>query len=79
MESVQDRYTKQFTALDTCFGTHHLQFAEDADNTLVFSNPGGQEVGFLNTRQYDQTGDAIASQGWCRRIPSSSTTSARIS
>jgi hypothetical protein len=63
-----DPKTKQFTLIDTCFGTHHLQFAEDADNTLVFSNPGGQEVGWINTKQYDQTHDAKASQGWCPTV-----------
>ena len=26
--------------IDTCFGTHHLQFAEDANNTLYFSGSG---------------------------------------
>ena len=63
-----DPKTKQVTAIDTCFGTHHLQFAEDADNTLVFSNPGGQEVGWLNTKLYDQTKDARLSQGWCPTV-----------
>ena len=63
-----DPKTKQFTLIDTCFGTHHLQFAEDADNTLVFSDPGGQEVGWINTRMYDQTSDEKASQGWCPTV-----------
>ena len=63
-----DPKTKEFTLIDTCFGTHHLQFAEDDDNTLVFSNPGGQEVGWLNTKQYDRTRNAMASQGWCPTV-----------
>lgn len=63
-----DPKTQGFTLIDTCFGTHHLQFAEDDDNTLVFSNPGGQEVGWLNTKQYEKTGDAQASQGWCPTV-----------
>ena len=29
-----DPATKKFTLIDTCFGTHHLQFAEDENNTL---------------------------------------------
>ena len=33
--SVFDPKTGQMTAVDTCFSTHHLQFAEDKDNTLV--------------------------------------------
>src|SRR5216683_4997668 len=36
--TVYDPKTKKFTFIDTCFGTHHLNFAEDADNTLWLSN-----------------------------------------
>ena len=63
--SVYDPKTKAFTLIDTCFGTHHLQFVEDADNTLVFSDPAGSAVGWLNTKQFDETQNAEASQGWC--------------
>jgi hypothetical protein len=63
--SYYDPKTKEFTLIDTCFGTHHLQFMQDADNTLVFSDPGGSAVGWLNTKQFDQTKDAQMSQGWC--------------
>jgi hypothetical protein len=55
--------TGEYTPVDTCFGTHHLQFAEDANHTL-WTSGGGQVVGWLNTRMYDETGDAAASQGW---------------
>ena len=64
--SVYDPETKEFTFIDTCFGTHHLQFGHDADNTLYFS-PSGTSVpvlGWLNTRLFDETGDAEAAQGW---------------
>jgi hypothetical protein len=61
--SYYDPKTKQFTLIDTCFGTHHLMFAEDANNTLWFCG-GGQVVGWLNTKMYDETGDAAKSQGW---------------
>jgi hypothetical protein len=63
-----DPKTKQFTLIDTCFGTHHLQFAEDANDTLVFSSPGGNAVGWINTKLYDQTRDEKASQGWCPTV-----------
>jgi hypothetical protein len=63
-----DPRTQQFTLIDTCFGTHHLQFAEDADNTLYFSDPGGTAVGWLNTKMYDQTRDEQKSQGWCPTV-----------
>ncbi len=63
-----DPKTRKFTLLDTCFGTHHLQFASDANNTLYFSSPGGTVIGWLNTKMYDETGDEKASQGWCPTV-----------
>ncbi len=51
--------------IDTCFGTHHLLFAEDANNTLwTSSGGGGGVVGWLNTKMWDQTHDEQKSQGW---------------
>ena len=53
----------KYVFVDTCFGTHHLQFAEDANDTLWTS--GGREVvGWLDTKKFISTGDAAASQGW---------------
>ncbi len=53
----------KYTFVDTCYGTHHLQFAQDAHDTLWTS--GGHEViGWLDTRTFDRTGDAAAAQGW---------------
>jgi hypothetical protein len=58
-----DPKTGKFTLVSTCFGTHHLNFAEDANNTLWFS--GGQQVlGWINTKMLDETGDEQRSQGW---------------
>jgi hypothetical protein len=56
----------KFTLIDTCFPTHHLQFGFDANNTLWFSQGGGQSnvVGWLNTKMYEETGDEQKSQGW---------------
>lgn len=64
---MYDPVTEQLTHIDTCFGTHHLMFAEDADNTL-WTSGGGPVVGWLNTRMYLDTGDAAASQGWTALI-----------
>lgn len=61
--SVYDPKTKEVTVIDTCFGTHHLFFGEDKDNTLWFSG-GGNAVGWLNTRIWDETHDAAKAQGW---------------
>ena len=61
--SMYDPNTKKFTPLDTCFGTHHVQFARDANNTLWFS--GSENVaGWFSTKMYDQTHDVQKSQGW---------------
>lgn len=64
--SVYDPETKEFTLIDTCFSTHHLQFAEDADNTLWTSSgvAGSNVVGWLNRKMFDETGDEQKSQGW---------------
>src|SRR5204862_2035090 len=51
--------------IDTCFGTHHLQFAQDANDTLWTSSGGGGDVvGWLNTKMWDATHDEQKSQGW---------------
>lgn len=60
---MHDPATGEYTHIDTCFGTHHLMFAEDEDNTL-WTSGGGQVIGWLNTRQYLETGDYQAAQGW---------------
>ena len=39
--TVYDPKTQKYTIIDTCFGTHHLNFAEDTDNTLWLSNNTG--------------------------------------
>ena len=65
--TAYDPKTKQFTTIDTCFGTHHLNFAEDANNTLWLSNNTQGEaavVGWVNTKMFWQTHDAAKSQGW---------------
>jgi len=63
---VFDPKTKKFTLIDTCFNTHHLVFAEDANNTLWLSSGGsaGGTLGWLNTKMFDETGDEQKSQGW---------------
>jgi hypothetical protein len=61
--AMLDPATKQYTFVDTCFGTHHLQFGYDANNTL-WTSGGGQVLGWLNTKTFEETGDAAKSQGW---------------
>ncbi|HEY2779328.1 MAG TPA: carboxypeptidase-like regulatory domain-containing protein [Steroidobacteraceae bacterium] len=61
--AVYEPKSGKYVFVDTCFGTHHLQFSEDANDTLWTS--GGREVvGWLDTKKFDMSGDAAASQGW---------------
>ena len=64
--AMYDPKTEKFTLIDTCFTTHHLVFAEDANNTLWLSSGGRASgvVGWVNTKMFDQTGDEAKSQGW---------------
>ena len=63
--AMYDPKTKKFMLIDTCFSTQHLQFAQDANNTLWFSSGGGGGVvGWLNRKMFEETGDPAKSQGW---------------
>jgi hypothetical protein len=60
-----DPKSKQFTLIDTCFSTHHLQFAKDGNDTLwTSSGGGGNVIGWLNVKKFEETHDEQASQGW---------------
>jgi hypothetical protein len=61
--AVLDPKTLKYTFVDTCFGTHHLQFGYDAHDTL-WTSGGGPVVGWLDTKVFDETGDAAKAQGW---------------
>jgi streptogramin lyase len=61
--AVYDPASGEYTFIDTCFSTHHLQFAEDGRNTL-WTSGGGPVVGWLDTKTFLETGDAAAAQGW---------------
>ena len=65
--SYYDPESEEFVLIDTCYGTHHLQFGEDANDTLWFSGDGNA-VGWIDTRAYDESGDEITSQGWCPTV-----------
>ncbi len=63
--AMYDPKSKQITLIDTCFSTHHLQFAEDSNHTLWTSSGGGGDVvGWLDTKMFEQTHDEQKSQGW---------------
>ena len=61
--AMLDPKTMKYSFIDTCFGTHHPQFGYDKDNTLWLSG-SGPVAGWVNTRVWDETGDAARAQGW---------------
>jgi len=61
--AMLDPKTMKYTFIDTCFGTHHLQFGYDADDTLWLSGTG-PVAGWINTKVFDETGDAAKAVGW---------------
>ncbi len=65
--AVYDPATEEFKLISTCFSTHHLIFAED-DNHTLWTSGGGQVIGWVNTKMFDETGDEEASQGWTALI-----------
>jgi hypothetical protein len=62
--AVYDPKTRKLTEINTCFDTHHLNFTEDADNTLWFNGYGSPYFGWINTKVFNETGDEQKSQGW---------------
>jgi len=64
--SMFDPATGDFTLISTCFPTHHLNFASDANQTLWTSaGIGGPGVmGWLNRKMFEETHDEVRSQGW---------------
>ena len=63
-----DRQTQKFTLIDTCYATHHLQFDNDADETVYFNELSGPVIGWIDTKVYDQTKDEQKAGGWCGQV-----------
>jgi hypothetical protein len=63
--SMYDPASGKWTLISTCFPTHHLIFAEDANNTVWVSSAFGTGViGWLNRKVFEETGDEQRAQGW---------------
>jgi hypothetical protein len=58
---LYDPKRQEVTTIDTCFGTHHLNF--DDNDTLWFTG-GGAVEGWFDTKLYDETKDESRAQGW---------------
>ena len=61
--TILDPKTMGYRFVDTCFGTHHLQFGYDANDTL-WTSGGGPVLGWIDAKVFEETGDAAKSQGW---------------
>src|ERR1700730_12483 len=64
--SMYDPASGKFTLISTCFPTHHLNFATDANQTLWTRagwphKPGG---GWHNRKMFEEIADEQKSQGW---------------
>ena len=68
--SSYDPATQQWKLIRTCFPTHHLNFARDANHTL-WTSPGvvgPGVIGWLDRKIYEETGDEAKSQGWTPHV-----------
>jgi hypothetical protein len=68
--AVYEPKTGRYIFVDTCYGTHHLRFAEDADDTL-WTSGARDVVGWVDTKKFDAlvatqgpAAAAEAAQGW---------------
>src|ERR1700722_6486552 len=71
--SFWDPKTKQFTLIDTCYSTHHLQFDNDPDETVYFNELSGPIVGWVDSKVYEQTPGTPQEKeqkavGWCGQV-----------
>lgn len=60
--AVYDPKSGKYTFVDTCYSTHHLQFASDGHT--LWTSGGQQVIGWLDTREFERTGDAASAQHW---------------
>jgi len=68
--SMYDPKTQAFHLIDTCFGTQHLYFGHDTDDTLwtSYGPPSGPVIGWLDTKKFLASGDAKTAQGWAPMV-----------
>ncbi len=65
--SVYEPDTGEYHFVDTCFSSHHLQFAEGGNNRL-WTSGGGPVIGWLDTDLFMETKDAKRAQGWTAAV-----------
>ncbi len=65
--AIYDPKSAKWSFVDTCFGSHHLNFAADARDRLFLNDPTQGEravLGWVDTKTFLETGDSAKSQGW---------------
>jgi hypothetical protein len=69
--------TKQFTLIDTCYSTHHLQFDNDPNETVYFNELSGPIFGWIDSKKFDDAmkangNDPVKAEqqavGWCGQV-----------
>ena len=74
--SYYDPKTQKFQLIETCYSTHHLQFDNDANETVYFNELSGPIFGWVDSKVYDETLAATkdeikaeqAAVGWCPQV-----------
>jgi hypothetical protein len=75
--SMYDPKTDKWTMIDTCFNTHHLVFTPEDKLWFSQGQPYSGVVGWLDVKKFEQTGDAMKSQGWTPVVVNTSGTGKR--
>jgi len=60
-----DPATDSFSQVDICYDTHHVQFADDEDETIYANGVFTGGIGWVKTKLLAETGNLAAAQGWC--------------
>ncbi len=74
--SYYDPRTGKWQLIETCYSTHHLQFDNDANETVYFNELSGPMFGWIDTKVYDDTlartkSETMAERaavGWCGQV-----------
>ena len=65
---MHDPKSQKLAGIPLCYGVHHLAFARDKNETLFFTGPGSDVVGWVDTKVWDETKDFGKAQGWCPMV-----------
>jgi hypothetical protein len=74
--SYYDPKAQKWQLIETCYSTHHIQFDNDPDETVVFNELSGPIFGWINSKLYEKTladtkDERKAEQtavGWCGQV-----------